>query len=856
MKKRFLTKRYYNLLEDNENPNDGDNKKPPIPNDKINDPEVVKGDGSTDTGGGGDDGGLAGGGAIQQTGLDLLSIAKKDVFDPVIGRDEELHQTIVALGRKTKNNPALIGEAGVGKTAVVEKLAQLMVSDECPVFLKDKLLYSLAPIEFVGLINSPYVGLKAMVKEMRDYNIILFIDEFHAIKMIDKIVYEQIKPVLARGEMNMIIATTNAEYQRYVEKDTALERRFQKIMVDEPSDEQCMEMLNALKARYGKFHNVTYSDEALEAFLKLSKKYITDRFLPDKAIDLMDETGSKIRIARTRNPEIKRIEEELLDLNKKLLTATKNQDFEKGVEINVEIKKKEDGLARINQNSKEETIEITKEMVESLVAKKTRIPIETITPDKKVNLKGMEVRLKSKIIGQDDAVVAVSKAIKRVKAGLKDPNRPMGVFMFCGPTGVGKTEFVKALAEEIFGAREKMFRLDMSEFSEPHTVARLFGSPPGYVGYGEGNQFTEKIRRNPHSVILLDEMEKAHPKVWQTWLQVFEDGHMTDGEGRKVNFKETLIIMTSNAGAGAWSGASRKGIGFKKDNSAQSQLDDEDVKRKVNTELKKTFAPEFLNRIDEILIFKPLEEDSIYKIVGLELQKVANKLKEKGIDLSWSQGVVQYLTNVGYDKEYGARPLRRAIQKYIETPLADAIIDDDLEGEVELDYNNYTGGLLINGNPVNESKVNKFTMFENRMFGKRSGDKRVLGFESFFLNERSGPSPLRIDPDTEEDEDYPARPYVPTRPSRPEEDPDYIPEPTRPEKPQRDPEEDPDYIPEPTRPEKPQRDPDPSPDEDPYADPDKIERPSYDPGPIAKGIVDEMDVAERYIKLAKKYKLS
>lgn len=713
-------------------------------------------------------------------GTDLTEMASLGKIEKVIGRDKELEQVIWILSRKMKNNPVLIGEPGVGKTAAVEKLALIIAQGNCPDFIEGKKVISidLNSVVMSGLLNE-------LISEVKSEGLILFMDEIHTLQR--PAVFDALKPALARGDISLIGATTLNEFRESIEKDGAMERRFQKVFIDEPSYSECLEILNGTKEKYEEFHNVSYTPESIESFIKLSQRYITDRFLPDKAIDLMDEAGAKIRMARTKSPEVKEKEMELLELTKQMSEQTKAQQFEAAFETHERIKDVQTELSSLNTRG--ETIPITKEMVEEVVAKKTRIPIEKVTQSQKSGLKGLGERLKVQVIGQDDAVSAVTRVVRRTKAGLKDPNRPEGVFLFVGPTGVGKTEMVKALANEIFGSRDKMFRLDMGEFSESHTVSKLIGSPPGYVGYGEGTQFTEKIRRNPHCIILLDELEKANIKVLQAWLQVFEDGHMTDGQGRKVDFKNTIIIMTSNIGAAAASVAPPK-IGF--GGSSEKSVNDNKADI-IREELKKSLPPEFLNRIDEVILFKPLEKDSLYSIIDNELRKVENKLKERDVKLTWTESVKDLIIKHGYDPQMGARPLRRAIQKYVEDPIASAIIEDDIEGDISLDYDQKAEKLLINGVPVNESKFYRSRRNSFISEEKTTKLKRLMTFESFVMSQpatKPKPSPS---PST--------RPEPPTKP-----------------------------VP-PTRP-----------------DDDRIERPSIDTRPLAKKKVSEMDVVKRFQK--------
>lgn len=724
-------------------------------------------------------------------GVDLTEKARNGELEPVVGRNNELNQVIWILGRKTKNNPILIGEPGVGKTAAVEKLAQIIADGDCPDFLRDKKIISIDINKVLG-VQGAY---ESLIQEVATEGLILFMDEIHTLAK--PIAYDALKPALARGTLSLIGATTLGEYRESIEKDGAMERRFQKIFVDEPNFLECLEILNGVKNRYGDFHNVIYTDEALESFIKLSQRYITDRFLPDKAIDLMDETGAKIRMSRTRNPKIIELEKALIVSLAEVANLAKKQKFEESFDANAEVKRIQDELIKLNSEpNNEATITITKELVEEVVAKKTRIPIEKISKDSKQSLKGLQGRLKTAVIGQDEAIDSITRIIKRTKAGLKDPNRPEGVFLFLGPTGVGKTYLVKQLAKEIFGDENRMFRLDMGEFSESHTVSKLFGSPPGYVGYGDGNQFTEKIRRNPHSIVLLDEMEKAHPKVLQAFLQVFEDGIMTDGQGRKVDFKNTVIIMTSNIGAKAQQ-LQPKSVGF----SSSSSPDIETQRiESFQAELKKALSPEFINRIDEIIIFNDLEKEAILQIVDVELRKVAMKLKEKNIEFTWGDSIKELLIQQGFNKEMGARPLRRAVQKFIEDPIANAIIDDDIEEKIHIEYNATSKKLVINGNEVNEryrKRINtKYKLFENMETPKYS--KKIMKFESFLAAAAPSTSPVR----------------------KPKEEPDFDPEPVKPVKP--------------VNPEEP------------------IKVPSVNPGPMAKKKFSELDVVNRFEMLDKR----
>jgi ATP-dependent Clp protease ATP-binding subunit ClpC len=724
------------------------------------------------------DEGSQGSKVYQSFGEDLTKAAKEGKLEPVVGRNNELEQVIWVLSRKTKNNPVLIGEPGVGKTAAVEKLAQIIADDNCPEFLSGKKVIS---IDLNKVVQAG--ALSQLIQEVEEDGLIIFMDEIHTLKKPE--VFDALKPVLARGKLSLIGATTLNEYRESIEKDGAMERRFQKVFVDEPSFSECIEILNGIKKRYEDFHNVVYTPESIESFVKLSQRYITDRFLPDKAIDLMDETGAKIRMARTKNPRVIELEKELIKATEEVSKFAKEQKYEESYEAHEKVKKIQDELKNSESLHREDPITITKELVEEVVSKKTRIPIEKVSQDQKQSLKGLQGRLKMAVIGQDDAVDAVTRIIKRTKAGLKDPNRPEGVFLFLGPTGVGKTHLVKQLAKEVFGDPNKMFRLDMSEFSEPHTVSRLFGSPPGYVGYGEGTQFTEKIRRNPHAIVLLDELEKAHPKVLQAWLQVFEDGHMTDGQGRKVDFKNTIIIMTSNIGAKA--DTQKTGFGFSP--SQETQRTDT-----FKAELKKALPPEFINRIDEIIVFKPLEKEDLVKIVDGELQKVADKLKERNIDLTWGRSIKELLIQQGYDREMGARPMRRAIQKFIEDPIANAIIDDEVEDKIHIEFDIPNKKLIINGNPVSEKRSHKihtkFKIFEFRETQNPFG--KIMNFDSF----QEAETETLPDVKPSIDDDPLVEPKTPVKPERPG---------------------------------------------------SPITRPSIDPAPIAEKKFSEMDVAKRFI---------
>ena len=621
----------------------------------------------------------------QTMGRDMTQEATEGQLEPVVGRKKELDQLMLVILRKTKNNPVLIGEPGVGKTAAVEKLAQVIASGDCPTALKNK---RVVEININAVCQAGMLG--RLIEEVKEDNLILFMDEIHTIMPSA----DFIKPALARGVLPLIGATTLGEFRKSIEKDGAMERRFQKVFVAEPSLEECFEILKGIQARYEQFHNVAYTDESLKACIRLSHKYITDRFLPDKAIDLLDEVGAKVRLQRTKNPRVKELEQQLLAAAARERSLKNSQDFQGAAQASDEKSKIQEELKSI-KTAGEPPIEITKEMVEDLVQLKTDIPIR-MAQGQKDTVRNIGDKLRLSVIGQDEAVDVVSRAIRRVKVGLANKNRPMGVFLFLGPTGVGKTHLVKSLAKEIMGSADSIIRLDMSEYDQPHTASRLGGSPPGYVGYGEGGQLTEKVRRRPYSIILLDEIEKAHPKIFDSFLQVFDEGHMTDGEGRKVNFKNTIIIMTSNIGTKE-AAETRSTIGF---NKRSAVAEEESKKQVVMAELSKHFRPELINRIDEIVVFKSLDKGSLHKIVDAELKSVADKLAERDIKLSWTDAVKDFVLQYGYDPQMGARPLRRAIQKHIEDPIADAILgEEDLGGAIDLDALDLEEGmkLTVNG---------------------------------------------------------------------------------------------------------------------------------------------------------------
>ncbi|MEH7083387.1 ATP-dependent protease ATP-binding subunit ClpC [Neobacillus drentensis] len=618
---------------------------------------------------------------------DLTSIAREGSLDPVIGRGKEIQRVIEVLSRRTKNNPVLIGEPGVGKTAIAEGLAQQIVNNEVPEILRDKRVMTLDMGTVVA--GTKYRGefedrLKKVMDEIRQAgNIILFIDELHTLigaggaeGAIDA--SNILKPSLARGELQCIGATTLDEYRKYIEKDAALERRFQPIRVDEPTLEESIQILEGLRDRYEAHHRVSITDEAIQAAVKLSDRYISDRFLPDKAIDLIDEAGSKVRLRSfTTPPNLKELEVKLEEVRKEKDSAVQSQEFEKAASLRDTEQRLREQLEETKKNWKEkqgkENNEVTVEDIASVVSSWTGVPVSKLAETEMAKLLNLEELLHSRVIGQEEAVKAVSKAVRRARAGLKDPKRPIGSFVFLGPTGVGKTELARALAEAMFGDEDAMIRIDMSEYMEKHSTSRLVGSPPGYVGYEEGGQLTEKVRRKPYSVVLLDEIEKAHPDVFNILLQVLEDGRLTDSKGRTVDFRNTVLIMTSNVGAEALK--RNKYVGF---NIQDGDQDYKDMKGKVMGELKKAFRPEFLNRIDEIIVFHALERKHLEEIVTLLSEQLIKRLKEQHISLELTAAAKEKISQEGYDPEYGARPLRRAIQKHIEDRLSEELLKGTL----------------------------------------------------------------------------------------------------------------------------------------------------------------------------------
>ena len=626
---------------------------------------------------------------LNQYGKDLTELAKQNKLDPVIGREKEIERVIEILSRRTKNNPCLIGEPGVGKTAVVEGLAQMIKENNVPEILKNKRVVSLDIASMIA--GAKYRGdfeerLKKTLQEIKTAsNVILFIDEIHTIVGAGSAegamdAANILKPLLSRGEIQVIGATTLNEYRKYIEKDSALERRFQSVIVEEPSIEDTIQILRGLKDKYEAHHKVKITDEAIKEATVLSERYITDRFLPDKAIDLIDEACSKVKIKSLTKPEsFKNLEKELDKKSKEKEEAIISQNFEKAAKIRDEEKElkekisKQDEKWKKQENNKE--ISIGKEEICEVVSNWTKIPVTKLTQTESEKIKNLDKELKKRVIGQDEAIDVLSRAIKRARVGLKDINRPIGSFMFLGPTGVGKTELTKALALNMFGSENAMIRLDMSEYMEPHSVSKLIGSPPGYVGYDDGGQLTEAVRRKPYSIILFDEIEKAHPDVFNILLQILDDGRLTDSNGRTVNFKNTVIIMTSNTGARNIT--ETKSIGFiNKDDGSASY---ERAKAEVMNELKKTFRPEFLNRLDEIIIFNKLGKEAIEKIASIMLNEFSDKLKQREITVKIDKSIIEYIVKVGFDDVYGARPLKRAVQSKVEDKFAEELLDGKIK---------------------------------------------------------------------------------------------------------------------------------------------------------------------------------
>jgi len=637
---------------------------------------------------------------LNQFGRDLTDMAREEKIDPIIGRDAEIDRVIQILSRRTKNNPCLIGEPGVGKTAVAEGLAQRITKGNVPEILKDKRVVT---VDLSGMIaGAKYRGefeerLKNALEEVKKAgNVILSIDELHTIVgagaaegAVDAA--NILKPSLARGELQVIGATTINEYRKYIEKDSALERRFQPVTVGEPTEDEAIEILRGLKDKYEAHHKVKISDEAIQAAVKLSKRYITDRFLPDKAIDLMDEAASKMRLSTlTSPPDLKELEAKIEALASEKEEAVKEQDFERAAKLRDEERNLKEDLEKEKKKWSEkaqgEYCTVGEEEIAQIVSNWTNIPVTKLGQDESQRLLNMENILHERVVGQDEAVVKISKAIRRGRIGLKDPKRPIGSFLFLGPTGVGKTELCKALAEAMFGDENSMIRIDMSEYMEKHTVSRMIGSPPGYVGHEDGGQLTEKVRRNPYSVVLFDEIEKAHPDVFNILLQILEDGILTDSHGKKVDFKNTIVIMTSNIGARLIT--ENKRLGFA-DTVDSFDKDQKKIKSDVLGELKKSFRPEFLNRIDDIIVFSQLNKEDIKKIAGKMLAEVSKRLNNIEIYASFDDSAIEQLALTGFDAIYGARPLRRAIQSNVEDKIAEALLEGKInKGDtISVSYN-------------------------------------------------------------------------------------------------------------------------------------------------------------------------
>ncbi|EIM07670.1 Class III stress response-related ATPase, ClpC [Planococcus antarcticus DSM 14505] len=644
---------------------------------------------------------------------DLTQVAREGGLDPVIGRSDEITRVIEVLSRRTKNNPVLIGEPGVGKTAIAEGLAQQIVNNEIPETLRDKRVMVLDMGTVVA--GTKYRGefedrLKKVMDEIRQAgNVILFIDELHTLigaggaeGAIDA--SNILKPSLSRGELQCIGATTLDEYRKYIEKDAALERRFQPIQVDEPSVEESIQIIRGLRDRYEAHHRVKITDEAIEAAAKMSDRYISDRFLPDKAIDLIDEAGSKVRLrSYTIPPDLKELESRLEAARSEKNEAVQSQEFEKAASLRDAEQKLQNQLDKTKKEWKEkqgkEESEVTVEDIAKVVSMWTGIPVSKLAQTESDKLLNLEAILHNRVIGQDEAVTSISKAIRRARAGLKDPKRPIGSFIFLGPTGVGKTELARALAESMFGDEDAMIRIDMSEYMERHSTSRLVGSPPGYVGYEEGGQLTEKVRRKPYSVILLDEIEKAHPDVFNILLQVLEDGRLTDSKGRRVDFRNTVIIMTSNVGAEELK--YNKYVGFNLDD---AKTDYKDMKGKMLAELKKAFRPEFLNRVDDMIVFHSLEKENLREIVNLMTKQLVDRLKEQDIDLELTEAALEKVAKEGYDPEYGARPLRRSLQKHVEDRLSEELLKGTALSDQKIIFDVEDNEFIVRTNETEKAK--------------------------------------------------------------------------------------------------------------------------------------------------------
>ena len=698
----------------------------------------------------------AGSTILDQFGRNLTAAAREGELDPVIGRHKEMERVMQVLSRRTKNNPVLIGEPGVGKTAVVEGLAQAIVHGDVPETLKDKHLYTLDLGSLVA--GSRYRGdfeerLKKVLKEVRTRgDIVLFIDEIHTLVgagaaegAVDAA--SILKPMLARGELQTIGATTLDEYRK-IEKDAALERRFQPVTVDQPSIEETIGILTGLRDRYEAFHRIVITDEAIEAAAKLADRYINDRFLPDKAIDLVDEAGARLRIRRmTAPPELREIDEQIAQVKREKESAIDDQDFERAASLRDDERRLADERAAKEKAWKsgdlDQVAEVDEALIAEVLAMSTGIPVVKLTEAESAKLLNMEAELHKRIIGQNKAIEALSKSIRRTRAGLKDPKRPGGSFIFAGPTGVGKTELAKALAEFLFDDEDALIQLDMSEFAEKHTVSRLFGAPPGYVGYDEGGQLTEKVRRRPFSVVLFDEVEKAHPDIFNSLLQILEDGHLSDAQGRVVDFKNTVIIMTTNLGS--------KDIGKSVATGFQSTesgaMDYEEMKAHVNRELKQQFRPEFLNRVDDLIVFPQLTKEEVRQIVDLMIVRLDKRLAEQQMTIELTEAAKDLLAERGFDPVLGARPLRRAIQRDIEDALSEKILFGEIErGQkviVDAEGESILGEFIFRGEPweQGEAEVAALREAEDAAAGGGGGVSSPLRISSTPISRDGGASP-------------------------------------------------------------------------------------------------------------------